>query len=225
MMDYTIDKNAVLSYLGYCGSMPDDAAYKEIDNIISLAYEYIDPKSVYGIFRVSSKDGIVYFENLFEVRSKDLYNLLKYSRHSVLAAYTLGSRIEQYIKRLSYTSLNKALILDCCAAAAIESYADNIISNISDELKCKNQSVTNRFSCGYGDFSLSHQADILYTLSCEKKIGLYADANNTLYPKKSMTAVMGITDFDINHKYYASCETCAAKNSCRYRKAGLTCAS
>ncbi len=225
MMDYVIDKNDVLGCLGHSGQPIDKKLEKLIDDTIALSYEYIKPLNIYGIFDIAAVEGRVSFKGIFDVKSMDLYNLLKHSKKAVLAAFTLGSEIEQNIKRFSYTEINKALILDCCAAAAIESYADNMQSDIAKELREDNFNLTNRFSCGYGDFSLSHQADIIAALSAKKRIGLYADDNNMLYPKKSMTAVIGITDNNINHKYYAGCENCAAKSICKYRKAGINCGS
>jgi hypothetical protein len=181
--------------------------------------------SVYQIFSVRADNGCLSFSGLFNVKSSDLNKLLKYSDKAVLAAFTLGGEIERVIKRYSYTDINKALIFDCCALAAIESYADNIISKLALELKKDNLNLTNRFSCGYGDFSLSHQSDIIAALSARKRMGLHSDELNMLYPKKSMTAVMGVTSGEINHKYYADCADCAAKNICKYRKAGKRCAT
>lgn len=225
MMDFVIDKKDVLACLGYSGQPIDEKLDKLIDETIELSYEYIKPLNIYGIFDIRTDNCKIYFENIFEVQSEDLYKLLKYSKKAVLAAFTLGSEIEQNIKRFSYTDINKSVILDCCAAASIESYADNIIKKIAEMLKEDSFNITNRFSCGYGDFSLLHQGDIITALSAKKRIGLYADDNNMLYPKKSMTAVIGITQSDINHKYFAGCENCAAKNICNYRKAGKSCAS
>lgn len=225
MMNYVIDKNDVLACLGHSDQPIDDKLEKLIDDTIALSYEYIKPLNVYGIFDIRLDNGKIYFTDIFEVKSEDLYKLLKYSKKAVLAAFTLGSEIEQNIKRFSYTEINKALVMDCCAAAAIESYADNVLNNISIELKNDSFNLTNRFSCGYGDFYLSHQSDIISALCAKKRIGLNCDDNNMLYPKKSMTAVIGITDNNINHKYYAGCENCAAKNICKYRKAGKTCAT
>lgn len=224
-MDYAINKNDVLACLGHSGQPIDDKLEKLIDDTIALSHEYIKPLSIYGIFDIRLDKGKIYFADKFEVKSEDLYKLLKYSKKAVLAAFTLGSEIEQNIKRYSYTEINKALILDCCAAAAIESYADDVLNKIASKIKEDNFNLTNRFSCGYGDFSLSHQADIIAALDAKKRIGLYCDDNNMLYPKKSMTAVIGITDENIKHKYYAGCENCAAKNICKYRKAGITCAT
>lgn len=224
-MEFEIDRDDVLAFLGYSEQKIDTKLNKLIDDTIELSYEFIKPLSAYGIFDIQAENGRVSFQGLFDVISDDLFNLLKYSNKAVLAAFTLGSEIEQNIKRFSYTEINKAVILDCCAAAAIEGYADSVLNKIATDLKKENLNLTNRFSCGYGDFSLSHQADIIAALSARKRIGLYADDADMLYPKKSMTAVLGITADNINHKYYAGCENCAAKNNCRYRKAGCTCAS
>lgn len=225
MMDYEIKKNDVLTCLGYAGQEIDEKLNRLLDGTISLAYEYIKPLSIYGIFNVCANENFVSFSGYFNAESNDLYKLLKHSKNAVLAAFSLGSDIEQAIKRFSYTEINRAVILDCCAAAAIESYADNVLSKLAKELKKDNLNLTNRFACGYGDFSLSHQGDIIAALDAKKRIGLYCDEVNMLYPKKSMTAVTGITSENINHKYYAGCENCAGKNNCRYRKAGLTCES
>jgi hypothetical protein len=223
-MDYIIDKNIVLSYLGHKDQLIDDKLDNIIDEIILNAVEYIKPASIYGIFDVKISEDKIIFDNKITVASKDLLCLLKFSKKAVLIAFTIGSLIEQKIKFLSYTDITKAVILDCCAAAAIENYADHVLEKIEEKSK-DSLNLTNRFSAGYGDFSLNYQADIINILDARRRIGLYTDDNNLLYPKKSITAVVGITNKEIQHSHYAGCETCAARNNCNYRKAGKHCVS
>jgi cobalamin-dependent methionine synthase I len=224
-MNYKIDKNIVLNYLGHKDQFIDDKLNNIIDEIILNAVEYIKPASVYGIFDIKINEDNIIFDNKFTVSSKDLFQLLKFSEKAVLIAFTIGSLIEQKIKFLSYTDVTKAVILDCCAAAAIENYADNVLNKILEKLRNDCLNLTNRFSAGYGDFSLNHQTDIINILDTRRRIGLYTDNNSLLYPKKSITAVVGIIDKEIQHSYYAGCENCAARNNCTYRKAGKHCVS
>lgn len=224
-MNYQIDKNIVLKYLGHKDQIIDDNLNQTIDEVINHAAKYINPTYTYGIFDIVIDGDNIIFDNKFKIYSKDLINLLKFSKKIILIACTIGSSIEQEIKYLSCSDIKKAFILDCCASVAVESFADHIVYNISEELLKDNLNLTNRYSAGYGDFSLSYQSHIINILDTQRRIGLYTDENNLLYPKKSITAVIGITNKNIHHTYYAGCENCAAKNSCTYRKVGQNCVS
>ena len=59
-------------------------------------------------------------------------------------------------------------------------------------------------------------------LSADKNIGLTATGNHILVPRKSVTAIIGITD-SIREEKRNKCEFCSMNETCRLRKEGKSC--
>lgn len=224
MLTYRIDKADVLANLGYADQQINASLHQKIDACIALSYRKIVPAFTFETFAVRlSPDGADIGNPPLHIASRDVGALLRYSNEAVVMALSAGAAIEQAIRTESYRDMTSSVILDSCASVAAESIAEALQQQIEKDLCARGLALTNRFSCGYGDFSLQYQSAILRLLNAEKKIGLYASETGILQPKKSITAVMGITDSQIRHTHYATCAACAAKESCAYRKEGKTC--
>ena len=72
-----------------------------------------------------------------------------------------------------------------------------------------------RFSPGYGDVPLELQRDIFRVLDCPRKIGLTLNGSLLMTPSKSVTAVIGLGNNEIQPEK----EKCSACNkvACAYR--------
>ncbi len=137
----------------------------------------------------------------------------------ILFAATLGARSEQLIRRAEAESIAYAVVLDALASAMIERFCD----------KCENEMhertggyFTYRFSPGYGDYPISLQRQFIRRLSADKRIGLTATNNSILIPRKSVTAVIGVSETEIV-RGKRSCAVCGMRENCRYRKDGKGC--
>jgi len=112
---------------------------------------------------------------------------------------------------------NDALLLDSAATCAVESYADEICEDLQAG---ETFALTERFSCGYGDFPLSAQPKILRLLSADTKIGLCSDESFLLSPQKSVTALIGVTKQSAPEKKHGCGNKCGncKHGGCAYRK-------
>ena len=114
----------------------------------------------------------------------------------------------------------RALALDCCAAAAVEEVCDQIEGELQGQFPgCF---FPFRYSPGYGDLPLSLQGPLLALLDAPRKIGLCASAAHILTPRKSVTAILGVSDTPVNQTA-RSCVGCPAQSGCQYRKSGGHC--
>ena len=104
-------------------------------------------------------------------------------------AATTSIAVDRLINRFSKLQPSKSLMIDAVASAAVEDWCDIINSEISQKGETKP-----RFSCGYGDFSLSHQKDILELLDAQRKIGITLSESLMMLPVKSVTAIVGIEE-------------------------------
>lgn len=209
-----IDKKEVLRYLG-CKGNPDE----KTDALVNLCIKEIclsaNPKTVYAIFDI---DGDNLKNTIFTLCGDDIKNHLSGCSKCVLMAATLGAEVERKLAQTQIADMTKALVLDSVATAAIESVCDNLCMRIEKEITPLK--LTERFSPGYGDFPLEMQKDLISVLDAPRKIGLTLTPENIMIPRKSVTAVMGITE---ERRKSKPCETCNLKDTCTYRKEGITC--
>lgn len=126
------------------------------------------------------------------------------------------------IRRLETEDMTKAVMTDFLASAAVEQVCDHVDELVKNELGMFNQ--TWRFSPGYGDLPIEIQRDFLAVLDAQKRIGLNATENNILTPRKSVTAVIGLSENEIS-KGRRGCASCNMRDVCQYRKRGEHCGS
>ena len=124
------------------------------------------------------------------------------------------------IRRNEAVDMTSAVITDFLASAAVEQVCDEAERDITSQLSQYN--ATWRFSPGYGDLPLDIQPDFLTVLDAQKRIGLNATANNILTPRKSVTALIGLSTGEIAKKK-RGCEACSMKDKCTFRKRGVHC--
>ena len=88
---------------------------------------------------------------------------------------------------------------------------------IADEMAPEYKGMRPRFSPGYGDFDIHHQEEILRMLDAHKKIGLSMTESYMLTPTKSVTALIGFAEKEMDCPK-SGCEVCEKKD-CIYRRA------
>lgn len=133
---------------------------------------------------------------------------------------TLGAEVDALIRRAERLDIGRALTLDCCASAAVETVCDRIEGELQS--KFPGCCFPFRYSPGYGDLPLEVQGPLLALLDAPRRAGLCATENHLLTPRKSVTAILGVADGEIEQKK-RSCLGCPAQGSCQYRKAGGHC--
>lgn len=151
---------------------------------------------------------------------RDIEEHLRGCESVVLMCATLGNRVDSLIRRESVANMDKAVVLDALASAAIEQVCDEIDGQIHKSHPGKFQ--TSRFSCGYGDYPIEKQGDFLRLLDAPRKIGLCTAQSCALEPAKSVTAAVGISQTPPN-KRRRGCAGCNMKEVCQFRKGGSHC--
>ncbi len=210
------NQKEILRYLGYRGKPADETVLAQIDGCIRELEAVLAPKAVFATFDVT-----VLKENQLEIggmhiQSKQLSQHINGCKQASVFAATLGAQTDLLIQRYNILDLSKAVILQACAAAAIEEYCDERQEEIRRQAAEQQLYLRPRYSPGYGDFDLSHQKELLSLLNAPKRIGLTAMDTFVLAPSKSVTAIIGFTHEDTTC-HIARCMTCTAKN-CPFRK-------
>lgn len=196
-----------------------------IDTTIEESKSLIAPKYVLGEYKTVIGENKVELEgtNLI-LLGNDIREHLLNAQSTVIMAVTLGSIIEKKIALYEKTNLTKALILDSCATTAVEEVCDIIEEYVKKEARNKGLGITFRYSPGYGDLPLSVQKDFIKTLSADKRIGLTTSNHYLLFPRKSVTAIIGLIPEEMESKK-RTCEVCKNYENCSFRREGTSCGS
>ena len=216
----SLDKLEVLRYLGHNGQEIDSDLNLRINECIKETKNEIDTKYVYQIYDIKKDLNLntVQFENTnLILKSKDISELLRDCDKCVLMCATLGFNIEKNIRRYSYNNLTKGIIIDACATTSIEEVCDLVQDSILDKIAKEEKSLTMRYSPGYGDLDISANRDILNVLDAHRKIGVTVTNTGIMIPRKSVVALIGITNKKIG-KVKRTCENCSNRFNCEYRR-------
>lgn len=211
-LGYVKDKHTITKNM-------EDKILLGIDKVKEIA----NPKVTYQRFSLTRKNDKLFIDDRIELCGDDIKNHLYKCNEVIILSSTLGVQIDSLIRKTELTDMALSIIIDSASNVAIESVCEDAEKEIRKELEKENKFLTSRFSPGYGDFDISIQPEILNLTDAGKKIGLCVNSNYLMIPRKSITAIMGVSDVFVKGKL-AGCKTCALRNNCAYRKRGTTCA-
>lgn len=217
-----IDKKEVLRYLGYKNQKIDKNMINLVDECCREIIDICKESFVYEIFDIERKnDQILLIGSTLVLKDKDIKDLLVNCEKCVVMAATLGSAVDRTLAYYSKFNITKGVIMDACASTAIEYVCDELQEEIMKNALVANLHITTRYSPGYGDFSIDNGPEILNVLDAYKKIGLSITENNIMLPRKSVTALIGLSKIK-SLKAHTGCARC--KNTgCEFRKDGGYC--
>lgn len=181
----------------------------------------LKPGFVFKVFDIESKpQGIEVCKSSLLLCGEDIRSHLEGCKRAAFVCATLGADVDRLIRTFEVKDISSAFVMDAMASAAIEE-----VCRISDE-RIKEQLpdsfFTWRFSPGYGDFPIDIQESFLSMLDAQKRIGVCASESGILIPRKSVTAVSGISESPVPQKR-RGCACCNMAKECAFRKRGEHC--
>lgn len=189
--------------------IPDEKIMSEIRKVEQMIISAVSPKAIYRIMEPSE----------LRLEGKSIKRHLSGCQKIVVMGATLGAGADHLIRRLQITDMTEAVIADCGASVLIEQVCDAFQKTINDAV---DGYTTSRFSPGYGDFPIEVQPDMIRYIDGQRKIGLNVTSNNLLVPRKSVTAVIGVSDRPVRGSL-ATCAECVLRDKCDLRKEGKFC--
>lgn len=208
-----VSDDAILRYLGYNGQELTDKLRLDILRCKEIILKHTTPRFVCARFALEkTENGITLQSTNLTLTGNDIAKLLENSSECVLMAATIGGEVEKVINYHQKISISDGVMMDAIATATIETVCDEIENQLR-----KIHPITWRYSCGYGDLPIELQPKILSVLNAQKAIGLFCNEANIMIPRKSVTAVMGITEIE-NEPLKRDCETCLYNESCNLKK-------
>ena len=125
-----------------------------------------------------------------------------------------------------YDNLDRVMrnCLLCAAVTGLVQAADAAEAQLRQWAATEGKYLTGRFSPGYGDWDIAVQPLVAAALDTARKAGLCVTDTNLMTPRKSVTALLGVSDHPVKGQL-AGCGHCVLRTRCEYRKRGKTCAS
>lgn len=158
------------------------------------------------------------------LRGSDVAHHLEGCSAAILLAVTVGPAVDAQIRRAGVGDIAAGVASDAVGSVLAEQAADAAEAELRQYAAGTNRYLTGRFSPGYGDWDLAVQTLVAAALDTVRRAGLCVTANNLMTPRKSITAVLGLSDHPVTG-HPAGCGHCVLSTRCEYRKRGKTCAS
>lgn len=217
----SINQSEALRYLNYGNNRPDEKIQAIIDRCEKKILETIKPRYIYKVFDISfMPDGVHAIGSTLILKGNDIAQHLKGCEKAVLMCATLSADIDMLIRNAQIEDMTEAVIYDSLASVCIEQLCDSVENEIHERLP--EYFHTWRYSPGYGDLPIDIQPQFVEVMNAGKRIGLCVTDTDMLTPKKSVTAVIGLSRNQINQKK-RGCQTCSMRDKCQFRKKGERC--
>lgn len=143
---------------------------------------------------------------------------------ALLLAVTLGPGVDAQIRRAGVGNIAAGVASDALGSALAEQAAEAAEAELRQWAARQGKYLTGRYSPGYGDWPLAVQPLLAAALDTARRAGLCVTENNLMTPRKSITAILGVSDHPVRG-HLAGCGHCVLRTRCEYRKRGITCAS
>lgn len=208
-----LDEAQALRYMG-CFSAPDDATRQLLQKAEAALRTAAQPRAVWMQCSIS--------ELSLQNTGSDLARHLRGCDNAILMAATLGAGADRLLQRFSATDMPAAVAADAAASTLTEQVCDALEHEMRAEYTAKGLYLTGRYSPGYGDCPLSLQSVFAAYLDTARKIGLTVGSSGLLLPRKSVTAILGVSPEPVTG-YRAGCAHCVLQKTCQYRKRGTSC--
>lgn len=223
MYKLEINIEEVSKYLGYQNQEVDEETLADIRKAEKMLQKEVQYKAIHRVFQIEKKeDGIKVVGTNMTLVGNGMKDLLRECDQCILMAVTLGQGVDQLLRKAQVTNLTQGVILDFCASSMVEQICNQFEDEIKVDWTEKGKFFTDRFSPGYGDLPITIQKTFCDVLDTQRKMGLTVTNSGIMIPRKSITAVIGISDKKQKMKI-KGCKYCDFFKNCQYRKDGKTC--
>ena len=216
-----VDIHEAYRYMGCLGAI-DKSIEKELNSAAQLIEEHARPLFIQKICDIDRSNVLSLTGTSLKFEGKAIDALLHDCEICAIFCATIGNDIEALIRKWQLKDLAFAAMLDACASSAVESLCDAVEKDMANEFGAQGLYLTDRFSPGYGDLPLSIQPDFCVVLDTSRKIGVSVSESGIMIPRKSVTAIVGISKNPQKH-FNSGCSNCGLTNTCKFRENGVTC--
>ena len=207
----SVDRKQAFRYMGFHDE-PDENFSKLADTCEQKLLSAVNPRYCWQLFQKQDIE--------FLLLGQDIQKHLEQCEQVILFCATLSQSTDTCIRLVQTSDVLAGMMIDAMASALTEQFCDSIELEILNNFK--NQFSTWRFSAGYGDMPLRIQDDFLKLIHAQKRIGVCVTESGLMIPRKSVTAIIGLSDMPLK-KAQKGCAICNLYQNCPYRVKGGHC--
>ncbi len=211
----------ICSWMGYPShQQPDPQTISLAQQASKIVLDSAQPRGVFqrdGLY--TNEQGTIMWRQM-PLLGEDIGLHLKHCTHAVWMAVTIGTKTEMQLRRIA-KDVALSYAVDAAAGLLAEKLADQLQAFVQEQLQ-QGEYMTIRYSPGYGDFPIETQRDVVRMLDTQKQMGLTVNSGGILIPRKSITAICGISNQPVKGRL-AGCNHCLLREKCKYRKEGKYC--
>ena len=168
----------------------------------------IEVRGIWKMYDYDSARSMIMSEPPVAIVGRSIEKHLSKCERVVCMAVTVGEAIEREVtSKFGGKEYVKAMLLDAAATTAVEQAADQMEQAIRREVEREGFSMRSRYSPGYGDWGLDQQKE-LFRLTGASEIGMRLSTALMLMPRKSVTAIIGLTRATVEKKSTHDCAAC-----------------
>jgi hypothetical protein len=215
--DLNVSKNEIIASLGYTeGAIP--AHFEEmIDDVLARLPEYCEIRAGFRLLDVQKpedrNDGLFVGDKFFKLQ-KIVTSQLRKSERAALFVSTIGKTMETWSKKLAAEGdATLSYLVDAVASATEEQTTDVLHDHIENQMHLRGLKITNRYSPGYCDWSVSEQ-HLLFSFFPPGFCGITLTDSALMVPIKSVSGIIGVGTAVKRVDY--TCDSCGLKD-CTYR--------
>ncbi len=182
-----IDFKEVLKTLGYEDESLDDSVKELLLICEKELKETINACFVYRVFDYCDQE---MKDSGFDLEGDTVKEHLNGCCKCICVCATLGSEVDNLIRKKQITSMAEAMMIDKIASYLVESVLDKAEEIIMNDYK--GYEKTYRYGLGYGDFPITKQREFLNMLDANRQVGVHVNEASMLMPTKSVTCIIGI---------------------------------
>lgn len=150
------------------------------------------PKGIYQWYDYDAACHTVLSNPPLTLEGTSIQKHLEKSTRVCVLGVTIGEGVEQRSSQLfkegNYTV---GMLVDSAATTAVEQVADQVNALVNKEAHKLGYQTTWRFSPGYGNWPIEVQKDLAAIIHTDE-IGLSVTETSMLFPRKSVTAIIGL---------------------------------
>lgn len=216
-----VDISEAYRYMGGSG-IPEGDIEAELRRAAALIEETVSPRAAVKLCDIERNGSVMLKGTNLRLKGKSISALLHDCELCLIFCATIGNGVDALVRKRQIGDHAFAAMLDACASSAVENYCDSFEAELKDEYGAQGLYLTDRFSPGYGDLSLTIQPEFCAALDTARKIGVVVGDNLMMTPRKSVTAIIGLSKNPQRH-FDMGCTGCVRINSCKFRENGVTC--
>lgn len=213
----TVRKEEIERSLGYPeGRIPSHFA-EMIDSVLTELPKRCEIRGGYRILDIKKpserSNGVVVGGKFFKTQTIVTSQLRK-SEKAILFVCTIGPELETWSRQMLREGDSvEGHIIDTVASAAVENATDVLHDYIGERMLEQGLQITNRYSPGYCNWSVSEQ-HLLFSFLPQRFCGITLTDSALMVPMKSVSGIIGA---GVGVKYVEYfCDTCGMKD-CTYR--------